>query len=77
VLGDTVRAVALFAEAARLGLDGLPWEHATSYHDLQPLQGLRSALPRSLRAAVSAAPERPVAQRTPAVPLQVEHVRRR
>jgi serine/threonine-protein kinase len=68
VLGDTVRAVALFAEAARLGLDGLPWEHSTSFHDLRSLQGLRGSLPRSLRTAASVAPPA-AAQRASAVPL--------
>ena len=68
ILGDSARAAALFAEAARLGLDGLPWEHGTSYHDLRMLGGLWSSLPRSLRAAASPI-ARPGAWRTPAVPM--------
>ena len=48
IVGDTIRAAALFSEAARLGLDGLPWLHATAYPDLLLLDGVRESLPRSL-----------------------------
>jgi tetratricopeptide (TPR) repeat protein len=68
VYGDTTRAAALFAEAARLGMDGLPWLHASAYHDLRPLRGVQSTLPRSLRAPASAPPARAMPERH-AVPL--------
>jgi serine/threonine-protein kinase len=68
VFGDSARAAALFSEAARLGLDGLPWEHTTSYHDLRLLGGYWISLPRSLR-STETPPSRPAARRTWAIPL--------
>ena len=68
VYGDTTRAAALFTEAARMGMDGLPWLHASAYHDLQLLRGVQAALPRSLRASASPPPPARVPD-VPAVPL--------
>jgi tetratricopeptide (TPR) repeat protein len=68
VYGDTTRAAALFAEAARMGMDGLPWLHASAYHDLLLLRGVQAALPKSLRASAStSSPSR--LPDAPAVPL--------
>jgi len=41
--------VALFNEAIHLGVDDLPWLHATAFHDLQALGSAMSSLPRSLQ----------------------------
>jgi predicted Zn-dependent protease len=65
IYGDTTRAAALFAEAARMGMDGLPWLHATAYHDLRLLRGVREALPRSLRASAVTPSVRPGAAIAP------------
>lgn len=48
IVGDTLRAAALFSDAARLGIDGLPWLHASAYHDVRLLDSVRETLPRSL-----------------------------
>ena len=68
VVGDSTRAAALFAEAVRLGLDGLPWEHSSSYHDLRMVGSLWPTLPRSLRAS-GRSPLPPEAQGSTAVPI--------
>jgi serine/threonine-protein kinase len=47
IRGDTTRAVILLADAVEVGVDDLPWLHATAFHDLQLLGG-SSAMPRSL-----------------------------
>jgi tetratricopeptide (TPR) repeat protein len=49
IRGNTDQAVALFNEAIHLGVDDLPWLHATAYHDLQALGPAMSSLPKSLR----------------------------
>jgi tetratricopeptide (TPR) repeat protein len=49
IRGNTDQAVALFNEAIHLGVDDLPWLHATAYHDLQELGPAASELPRSLQ----------------------------
>ncbi len=49
IRGNTDQAVALFNEAIHLGVDDLPWLHATAFHDLQALGSAMSSLPRSLQ----------------------------
>jgi tetratricopeptide (TPR) repeat protein len=49
IRGNTDQAVALLNEAIHLGVDDLPWLHATAFHDLHELGPAMSSLPRSLR----------------------------
>ena len=49
VRGHTARATALFADAVRDGVDGLPWLHAMGWHELAPLAKARAAVPQALR----------------------------
>ena len=49
IRGNTDHAVALFSDAVHLGVDDLPWLHATAYHDLQALGPEVRALPRALQ----------------------------
>jgi len=49
IRGNTDQAVALFNEAIHLGVDDLPWLHATAFHDLQELGPAVGSLPRSLQ----------------------------
>jgi len=51
IRGNTYQALALFNEAIHLGVDDLPWLHATAYHDLQELGSEVGSLPRSLRSS--------------------------
>ena len=54
--GDASRAVALFGDAMRHGVDGLPWAHATARIELRRLAGVRGSLPVSLRAGAGSGP---------------------
>jgi hypothetical protein len=54
--GDPNRATSLLADAVRLGVDGLPWLHASSHDDLALLASVRGALPQSLRTGPAPAP---------------------
>lgn len=47
--GDTARARALFTEAVGIGIEGLPWLHATSVRDLLELGPGVTRLPPGLR----------------------------
>ncbi|MGH7719097.1 MAG: hypothetical protein ACREON_09675, partial [Gemmatimonadaceae bacterium] len=49
IRGDQKRAASLFADAIRMGVDGLPWLHASAHVDLTLLAAVRSSLPVSLR----------------------------
>ncbi len=49
--GEVDLAVSRLSDAMRLGIDGLPWLHASAYHDLLPLMSRRNAVPVSLRVA--------------------------
>jgi len=55
IRGDYTGALALFGEAARLGLRGLPWIHSSAYRDLVAFRDDRRALPVSLRPAQASA----------------------
>ena len=50
IRGDYTGALALFGEASRLGLRGLPWIHSSAYRDLVAFRDDKRALPVSLRA---------------------------
>jgi hypothetical protein len=54
IQGDYTGALALFGEASRLGLRGLPWIHSSAYRDLVAFRDDRRALPVSLRPATAA-----------------------
>jgi tetratricopeptide (TPR) repeat protein len=49
IRGESVRAVALFGDAVRDGVDGLAWVHAVIWRDLEDLGRVRASLPASLR----------------------------
>jgi len=49
IRGDQDRAAALFADAVRFGITGLPWWHASARNDLAPLTKVKASLPASLR----------------------------
>jgi hypothetical protein len=34
IQGDADRAISLFSEALRQGMDGFPWLHSAAYHDV-------------------------------------------
>ena len=53
--GDTSRARALFTEAVGIGIEGLPWLHATSVRDLLDLGLEVNRLPPGLRVVVPGA----------------------
>jgi len=55
IQGDYTGALALFGEASRLGLRGLPWIHSSAYRDLVAFRDDRRALPVSLRPAQASA----------------------
>jgi len=55
ISGDYTGALALFGEASRLGLRGLPWIHSSAYRDLVAYRDDRRALPVSLRPAQASA----------------------
>ena len=52
IRGERVLAAALFGDAVRDGVSGLPWIHAYARPDLAELGPVRESLPRSLRAGV-------------------------
>ena len=45
IRGDYTGALALFGEASRLGLRGLPWIHSSAYRDLVAFRDDKRALP--------------------------------
>ena len=49
IRGDYTGALALFGEASRLDLRGLPWIHSSAYRDLVAFRDDNRALPVSLR----------------------------
>ncbi|HJS46611.1 MAG TPA: serine/threonine-protein kinase, partial [Gemmatimonadales bacterium] len=55
IRGERVLAAALFGDAVRDGVSGLPWIHAYARPDLVELGPVRESLPRSLRAGVPGA----------------------
>ncbi len=57
--GDTARARALFTEAVGIGIEGLPWLHATSVRDLLELGPEVNRLPPGLRIVAPGAPVAP------------------
>ena len=52
IRGQPEAALGLYSEATSLGLDGLPWIHASAAYDLFLLGEARSRLPFSLRAGL-------------------------
>jgi len=54
--GDTARARALFTEAVAIGIEGLPWLHATAVRDLMDLGPEVTRLPAGMRIVPAAAP---------------------
>jgi hypothetical protein len=48
-IGDTARARALFTEAVGIGIEGLPWLHATAVRDLMELGPSVTRLPPGMR----------------------------
>jgi tetratricopeptide (TPR) repeat protein/TolB-like protein len=50
-------ALGLYSEATTLGVDGLPWIHASAAYDLFLLGEARSRLPLSLRAGLTVPPQ--------------------
>jgi len=54
--GDYARAQALFTDAVGIGIEGLPWLHATAVRDLMDLGPEVSRLPAGLRIVPAGAP---------------------
>jgi tRNA A-37 threonylcarbamoyl transferase component Bud32/tetratricopeptide (TPR) repeat protein/TolB-like protein len=53
IRADPEAALGLYSEATELGLEGLPWIHASAAYDLFLLGAARSRLPFSLRAGLN------------------------
>ena len=47
--GDLERATSLMGDAVEAGVDGLPWMHASAYHDLRLFGPQQVGLPRALQ----------------------------